>query len=1312
MPTISRYRWLLPLALLIILVVGTVGESAPAAIAQWIHFAQPVADEPPTEAQIEPFLAPVIATAGRRFWDTPPRSGVTAVFGDRQVTWSGPDDQVKVIVQLADQPVAAYRSRLKTDSARLTEVEHNQVNAYAEELQTRQQQALDSLKQQGIEVKVRRQYSYLFNGLAVSTKLGNAERIEKLPQVKGVYPDYERWATLDESVPLIGAPQVWEMRDASGQAVTGRGIRVAIIDTGIDYTHSDLGGGFGPGYKVVGGYDFVNDDFDPVDDDGHGTHVAGIVAANGRLKGVAPDAQLLAYKVLNAQGGGYISDIIAAIERATNPDGNPTTDDAVDVINLSLGGPGDPDDPDSQAVDAAVDLGVVVVVAAGNDGPGYQSVGAPGVARKALTVGASDKSDHLASFSSRGPVGQSWAIKPDVVAPGVMITSTVPAKGELGDPSRYRSLRGTSMATPHVAGSAALLKQLHPSWTPLEIKTALMNTAKDLGLGVYDQGAGRIQVAQAATTPFLVSPGSLSFGLPLLTGDNPVTSTLTVTNVSAQVITATASITTVLWSEGNLGHPLENPVLHPYARLSASSLTLGPGFSTTMIVTLTIPDEAPGGYYEGRVSLRTEDGTTTVTVPFAFALLSQVTIHVLDEYGEEWINPKDHWDLHNNVVYLRRVPEVDVVVDNLMGEGRVPATIYLPPGTYNAYVVGRFRDLYEHVRSPGLAPRWPFVLARSISVPHNAVKDFYLSVVDTHAYTFDATTFGGLPMVVGSWYASYRYRHQGKEYSAGIGFEGDGQKLPLSQLPTELTFLLSDTLPNDSFVMAVVGYGYSPRYYRFQELNAPRLYLGGPPPGYHGRYDADEAYLFAWQYPRLDEDASKIFRYGADEVSQYQVKYESLGPLSDPWLWNGTRMSGSDAVFPPPPFSGAGLFPFTAGLQRTFYVRGPFAYEYFPDHFDNYRIFRKEFYAPDWTRTYTVTTDPDVVVPDRESVSPLPVETKHLVLGAGPIWPRVTFDNTASAIRVRHPILAGAGGEMAYLTNDPVLAVRRDGQTVYSRKLEESLRLPFPMRVVSVDALGVYEVVITQTSESATSWDNTIRAGFTLPASDMNPPVVTDFHMPQRFAPGQPITATLAVTDAESRVHSVEMQYSTEDGDRWVSLAVEATGDCYMAQIDTTGAITISLAFTVTDDVGNYLAYTTIGAALRETPVTLTVRLTPTHVPFISTPVTVNISGTLRDENGVPLSEAAFPIPFYVNGQFVGYVRDLIRHEDGTFETGTINFDWAFVPTEFASEPGSVPVKFVFDLGTYSRQEVTLRLDFYEAQRVYLPLLLREGEKP
>lgn len=332
----------------------------------------PVEAEPSQPAAAQDHTEPTCSPGGSTspvFWDIPLQTrSVTILSSGEEITMPGPGDQVRVIIQLEADPVAQYKRQLRSSTAHLTQAEQEQVRAYDSTLREGHGQLVQQANAAGISLQVRRAYTYVFNGLAVSSKMADVKRIAALSGVVRVYRDYEVCAALEDSVPLIGADQVWEMYDPAGLPVTGQGMRVAVIDTGIDYNHPDLGGGFGAGYKVVGGYDFVNNDADPVDDDGHGTHVAGIVAADGAVRGVAPGASLYAYKALAQGGRGPSSDVIAAIERATDPDNDPVTDDAVDVINLSLGGPGNPDDPMALAVDAAVDQGVVVIAAEGNTG--------------------------------------------------------------------------------------------------------------------------------------------------------------------------------------------------------------------------------------------------------------------------------------------------------------------------------------------------------------------------------------------------------------------------------------------------------------------------------------------------------------------------------------------------------------------------------------------------------------------------------------------------------------------------------------------------------------------------------------------------------------------------------------------------------------------------------------------------------------------------------------------------------------------------------------------------------------------------------
>ncbi|MCX6808804.1 MAG: S8 family serine peptidase [Candidatus Berkelbacteria bacterium] len=337
------------------------------------------------------------------------------------------------------------------------------------------------------------------------------ERVEKVDLASKVN------ATLDQAAPEISADKAWTMPDENSLPITGSGVKIAILDTGVDYTHPDLGGCLGSTCKVTGGYDFVNNDNDPMDDQGHGTHVAATAAGKGMLKGIAPDASIVAYKVLDYEGGGWNDDIVRAIDYTTDPNQDGDTVDHLDVASMSLGGDGDPSDAMSQAVDRATALGVTFVVAAGNSGSSNNTINSPGTAQTAITVAASCRPDQVSSgvyycskkiadFSSRGPVtdlnGKDYQ-KPDVAAPGVRICAAEWGSSFLTSldsqclDNHHVSLSGTSMATPQVAGAAALLKQSDKTLTPAQIKTRLKSTAVSLEMDYNSQGAGEINIANA-----------------------------------------------------------------------------------------------------------------------------------------------------------------------------------------------------------------------------------------------------------------------------------------------------------------------------------------------------------------------------------------------------------------------------------------------------------------------------------------------------------------------------------------------------------------------------------------------------------------------------------------------------------------------------------------------------------------------------------------------------------------------------------------------------------------------------------------------
>lgn len=552
---------------------------------------------------------------------------------------------------------------------------------------------------------------------------GNPESIEKLSQASkqiiSISPVNEYRVQAEESVKIIGGEEVRGLFDKKNRRLTGKGVTVGVIDTGIDYTHPDLKRNY------AGGRDLVDNDGDPMETKTlgratlHGTHVAGIIAANGKLKGVAPDARILAYRALGPGGGGTTENVLAAIEQAIK--------DRVDIMNLSLGNDiNGPDLPISLALNRAVEKGIVAIAASGNSGPSVWTVGSPGTASKAISVGAStptlevpylliegirekfriqplegssnwnldrsypmvdgglgskeelkdvmgkivllkrgkitfsekaknaqdagakgviiynnlsgsfmgnleapmdipvgslskkdgeqlksrvnslvnisvsEESDLLADFSSRGPVTDTWEVKPDIVAPGVAINSTIPGG--------YLSLQGTSMAAPHVAGACALIKQAHPEWTPDQIKAALMNTAKPLVKNgkpyrTFEQGAGRIQVNEAVKATSLVSPSSLRFGKFESEGDVHK-AFLHVENLSERPVRYTFDIPKQ--AEGLKWHfPL--------------AFTLQPGESRDAKLELEVnPVELKGKIHDGYLTIHA--GANQIQIPYIYVL--------------------------------------------------------------------------------------------------------------------------------------------------------------------------------------------------------------------------------------------------------------------------------------------------------------------------------------------------------------------------------------------------------------------------------------------------------------------------------------------------------------------------------------------------------------------------------------------------------------------------------------------------------------------------------------------------------------------
>ena len=416
------------------------------------------------------------------------------------------------IIKLKGEPLFLFEKNLRNSNMIAVSSISSRITQYRESLLSLHSNAKEKILElvnSDCDCFFINEFKNVFNGFSI----GNVperivKRIKSLSFVEDVFPNHIYKVNLQDSVPLINADDVWELKNNSDKNVTGEGIKVAILDTGIDYNHSVFGDGFGPGYQIVDGYDFVKcdnfdedtyectnprpEDSDPMDDKGHGTHCAGIVV------GVAPNVSLYAYKVLNSQGYGEESWIYDALELVVDPNQDGDFSDHVDVVSMSFGlfspvsseNPSNPDDLLSRTVDYLVEYGIVFVAAAGNYGNlGAGTIQSPATARKAIAVGLTDKNDVISYYSGRGPT-KIGTIKPDVVAPGYLINSTWLNNS-------YKKISGTSMACPHVAGTAALILQMHPDWSPSEVKMAIRETAVDLGYSVTTQGWGRVDAYAA-----------------------------------------------------------------------------------------------------------------------------------------------------------------------------------------------------------------------------------------------------------------------------------------------------------------------------------------------------------------------------------------------------------------------------------------------------------------------------------------------------------------------------------------------------------------------------------------------------------------------------------------------------------------------------------------------------------------------------------------------------------------------------------------------------------------------------------------------
>ena len=674
----------------------------------------------------------------------------------------------------------------------------SQISAAQARIQNEQQLAKIQIQSRFPQARVTGQFSQLENALTVTLTAPNkqqlATQIAQLPGVKAVYPEQLVRAFLSQSVPKIEAPKVWEMQ-RDGLPIKGKNIRVAILDTGVDYSHEALGGCFGAGCKVAGGYDFVAKDNDPMDVHGHGTHVASIVAGqSSTITGVAPEASIYAYKVLADNGFGSTFDIISALEKAVDPDGDPQTRDGAQIINMSLGNDGrDANDPLVVAVNNAAKAGALVVVAAGNSGPNLESLGSPGIAAEALTVANTSKTDAVSYDSSRGPGVAGALLKPEIAAPGSSIYAAIPD-------NKYEYKSGTSMAAPHVAGAAALLLQAEPTLTALQLKQRLVQNSDPLKESFWDHGTGRLNVLKAVRGQVALDQNALYLGL-LNSADfaKQGTRRFSVQNSSSQAIELNLKTT---------GTPV-----FLTATLNNAAIKLTPGETkeielSYVVDSSKIPENPPGNAVH-QFNIELTGGAHIQNLPvildhyFLFKLNLASSMNSVGIYTPKWARVASRYNLWGQSSVNLRLTDKTI---HLRADAATPPSELMPDETKNLLVMRDnwiFRTDIDVLATP------------EITVSNTDIK---------HRLRLKAPTKNGAPFWAGDSKKSFGTvsLSDGAQMVSGFTFWRDCRTLCETQPPAEVylsdvpasfnlhsqqQLLLSDTMPQQ---LIMASYRFNP----------------------------------------------------------------------------------------------------------------------------------------------------------------------------------------------------------------------------------------------------------------------------------------------------------------------------------------------------------------------------------------------------------------------------------------------------------------------------------------------------------------------
>lgn len=1068
----------------------------------------------------------------------------------------------------------------------------------------------------------------IINAIALKVDEDKIGDIASLGAVRKVELDRKVFVNLRDSVPLMNATAVWRLLDANVRNITGFNITIAIIDTGVDYTHPDLGGCFGSGCKVAGGYDFVNLDSNPMDDHGHGTHVAATAAGNGTLNGVAPDAIVYAYKVLSAGGSGSYSQVISGVERATDPNNDGVYSDHLDILSMSLGGGGDENSALSLAVDRAVDRGVVAVVAAGNSGTSDGAIGTPGSALKAITIAATDKNDAIAYFSSRGPTANK-NLKPDVAAPGVSICAaewdSAWSSSRCID-TKHVSISGTSMATPHIAGLAALLLQKNRSWTPNMVKSAIVTTSKNLGQSVFAQGSGRANALNATNAKMLAFPAVVSFG-----------------KVSASNISQSVVIKNIHRSEMAFNITATNVTdgtnYYSIATANVSSVTIQSQQNVT--INLSIDIGSRGGTFYGYINITS--GAENYRIPFAFVRLTEVTVTVKN--GTSALTPVIILVFDNNLVNYKWAYYWT------FSGGTYTFTV--PSGNYTAVALGDAN-----------MPDTTYILAGNGSAVIGSNTTIALNLASANNFTAAAQGLSSEILNLYKW-----------QYMAVM-------RSGIRRLSTSMTYLGSSFEGNRTIQISSQTGGTN--------ISVSFAYIGYPKrakPSYESSYRwnddtftaADALYFAGWNMTNVTSSTPNVLNFSLSNLGVFNYTYNYPG--YDPSI--GASFNSYSSVFfwisPESWFDISSWIGTAASLKRTIYVMdngfGFWHYKYM-----NY--LKNSTLGGNWISEFAAMAGQNE--DDTLLSTTWPYGTRFSAgfsreAHIGTSYLPSFFENSNTTIGMNKYILRGATNQTYVKKYNSVSWYSSDGSS-------GTVSLPRPEILVYRGSLlaanistwttvsqyvgsGAYKVNITLPTAYPLYNITYIDANFTLPSTDTNPPRIANLNVSKFFSVDGTVHVDFNITDNDA-LSAVNVYYS-HDRSTWIPLNVTNISTVYNGTVSVNQAAEVSLKINATDVNGNSISYRFIPVALRQKNTLITLASSKTSANKGDTLI---LSGNIANEVNISQLRLAYE----TDGSFYqydrsGYMRTNVW--DTSLASGRLDFRYT-VPSNYASSTLNISAVF------------------------------------